>query len=214
MSPSSRRRFLAQTAALPATALIGGRAARAQGRAADAVPVLDAASTTLRALAEVMLPARELGTTDLDRILRRFRHWVRGIEPVAELDHPYLSTDEIAYGPPDPRPAWGAQLEALELLARRRHDAAFSTLDRDQRERLVREQLPNDLPPAMPHPTAAPHVAIALLAWFCASDEANDLCYRARIGRHECRGLPSAGDQPARLEASPFADPDDLDLGA
>jgi hypothetical protein len=154
----------------------------------------------------VVLPAGELAAGDLDLALRRFASWTAGIEPVAELDHPYLSTDEIAYGPPDPRPAWKAQLEALELLAERRHGASFAGLDAASREVLLREQLPKDLPQALPHPSAASHVAVALLSWFYSSDEANDLCYRARIGRHQCRGLPSATERPAPLSGSLFAD--------
>jgi hypothetical protein len=210
MPNRSRRRFLAQTAALPAVALIGGRPGAAQPAATP--PAFEAAAATLRALAEVVLPFGELGEGDLDRVLRRFSRWVAGIEPVAELDHPYLSTDEIAYGPPDPRPAWRAQLEALELLSQRRHRGDLSSLGREERERLLREQLPGDLPRALPHPTVAPHVAIALLAWFYASDEANDLCYRARIGRYQCRGRPSAPQRPAPLEGSPFADAAGADL--
>lgn len=212
MSERSRRRFLSQAAALPAAALLAGRPATAQVAAAPSA--IDAKSPTLRALADVVLPTSELTERDLERVLGRFARWVDGIEPVAELDHPYLSTDEIAYGPPDPRPAWRAQLDALELLAQRRLAAAYAALGRVERERLLREQLPRELPRAMPHPTAAPHVAIALLAWFYASDQANDLCYRARIGRHECRGLPSAAARPARLEGSPFDEPGIEEPGA
>jgi hypothetical protein len=203
MSKSSRRRFLARAAALPAAALLAdGQAAHGQAT----VPRSDitAESTTLRALADVVLPTGELDERDIGRALQGFARWVEGIEPVAELDHPYLSTDEIAYGPPDPRPAWRAQVEALELLARRRHETGFASLGRAERERLLREQLPKDLPRSLPHPAAALHVAVALLSWFYASDEANDLCYRARIGRHECRGLPSARERPAPLEGSPW----------
>jgi hypothetical protein len=211
MPNRSRRRFLAQTAALPAVAWIGGEPGGAQ--AVATAPAFANHSAVLRALAQVVLPASELGERDLDRVLRRFARWVDGIEPVAELDHPYLSTDEIAYGPPDPRPAWRAQLDALELLARRRHGAGFASLGREEQERLLRDQLPRELPRSMPHPTAAPHVAIGLLAWFYASDEANDLCYRARIGRHQCRGLPSAVERPAPLEGSPFDDAASVELG-
>ena len=210
---SSRRRFLVQSVALPAATLLPATSSAAQQpeRAPEAerrATLQPESARTLRALGEVVLPTGELAEGDLDVALRRFAQWAEALEPVAELDHPYLSTDEIAYGPPDPRPAWSAQLEALELLASRRHSVGYPALELPERERLLREQLPKDLPQALPHPTAAPHVAIALLAWFYASDEASDLCYRARIGRHQCRGLPSAVERPAPLRGSLFEGPD------
>ncbi len=42
-------------------------------------------------------------------------------------------------------------------------------------------------------------MATGLLAYFYASSEANDLCYRAKIGRHECRGLANLSDPPEAL---------------
>lgn len=208
-SKSSRRRFLVQSIALPAATLLPAASSGARQPARTADPdrratFLPESARTLRALGEVVLPTGELVEGDLDLAVRRFEQWAEALEPVAELDHPYLSTDEIAYGPPDPRPAWSAQLEALELLASRRHGVGYAELELPERERLLREQLPKELPQALPHPTAAPHVAIALLAWFYASDEANDLCYRARIGRYQCRGLPSAVQRPAPLRGSLF----------
>jgi hypothetical protein len=209
MSKSSRRRFLAQSVALPVATLLPGPPLRGQEAAPPSArdttsPFAPDSAATLRALGEVVLPAGELAAGDLEIALQRFARWAEALEPVAELDHPYLSTDEIAYGPPDPRPAWQAQLEALELLASKRHGTSYTVLERAERERLLRDQLTQDLPQALPHPTSAPHVAIALLAWFYSSDEANDLCYRARIGRHQCRGLPSSVERPAPLRGSLF----------
>ena len=60
-----------------------------------------------------VLPS-ELGPEGSERVLRDFDRWVQEYEPVAELDHGYISS-EIRYGPPDPAPRWQAQLEALEL---------------------------------------------------------------------------------------------------
>ena len=120
-SKSSRRRFLVQSVALPAATLLPAASSVAQQPARATDPDRRAtfrpeSAETLRALGEVVLPAGELVEGDLDLALRRFARWADALEPVAELDHPYLSTDEIAYGPPDPRPAWSAQLSVAAAL--------------------------------------------------------------------------------------------------
>ena len=117
---------------------------------------------------------------------------------VAELDHAYIWTDDILYGPPHPGPLWNAQLEALSLEAEKRHGVAFLDLSRADQESLVRRQIPNDLPPGLPDPARAPHVALGLLAYFYQTSEANDLCYEARIERFTCRGLESSSSEPPR----------------
>ena len=202
MRRRSRRRFLKRSAALvPALTWMGSREASAQQESrAQPVPAVEEGEL-LRALAEVVLPA-EIGAGARSGAIERFVHWYEAFEPVAELDHPYLSSDEIRYGPPDPRPLWQAQLEALELEARKRHGRGFVELRPAQRERLLRRQLPRRLPQSLMHPSEAPHVALALCAWFFSSPEANDLCYGAQIGRHECRGLPGVEKPPAPLASS------------
>lgn len=154
----------------------------------------------LRAVAEAVLPTGALGTDGTARALRGFVAWIDGFEPAAELDHPYL-TGALRYGPAHPGPRWASQLEAMELESLRRTGA--SLLDRPEAERValleeaVREEdsagLPGD-------PARADHVAVGLLAWFYGTSEANDLCYRAEIGRHLCRGIETLPEEPAPLE--------------
>lgn len=156
----------------------------------------------LRAVAETVLPTGALGTDGTARALRGFVAWIDGFEPAAELDHPYL-TGALRYGPAHPGPRWAAQLEAMELESLRRTGA--SLLDRPEAERValleeaVREEdsagLPGD-------PARADHVAVGLLAWFYGTSEANDLCYRAEIGRHLCRGIETLPEEPAPLEGA------------
>lgn len=50
-------------------------------------------------------------------------------------------------------------------------------------------------------PARAKHVAIALLAHFYASPDADDLCYGRRIGRQTCRGLGGVRQPPASTQA-------------
>ena len=131
MKPASdkpRRRFLKQSAALVSS--MAGMAASecapsGEGCApsGEAPPSVSSASsrelerTTLEALGRIVLPKRALGDEGVSSVLDGFATWLSGFEAVAELDHPYLWTDEIAYGPPDPAPLWRSQLEALELEA-------------------------------------------------------------------------------------------------
>jgi hypothetical protein len=53
----------------------------------------------------------------------------------------------------------------------------------------------------MPAPADAHHVALGLLAWFYASPAAEDLCYRAAIGRGSCRSLADVERAPAPTTA-------------
>ncbi|HLE69933.1 MAG TPA: hypothetical protein VJH87_09650, partial [Vicinamibacteria bacterium] len=125
-----------------------------------------------------------------------FRKWLDELEPVAELDHAYISTDEILYGPPDPEPLWTAQLEALELEAEKRHEASFAAVPREEQETLLRRQLPPNPGAALPDPARAPHVALGLLAYFYQTSEANDLCYERAIEKTTCRGVESGAVEP------------------
>ncbi len=157
------------------------------------------------------LPADALGEDGISEQVAAFERWSRGFEPVAELDHPYIWSDELVYGPPDPRPGWQAQLDGLDLEARRRHGAGFVELPVGHRAELLREHLERAVPAGLrelPFAAEAPHVAIALLAWWAGTSGANDLCHGAAIGRHECRGLPSAAQRP-----EPLAPPSRADRG-
>jgi hypothetical protein len=51
----------------------------------------------------------------------------------------------------------------------------------------------------MPDPLAANHVVVALVAFYFGSAEANDLCYRAAIGRNQCRPLVNSPREPLPL---------------
>jgi hypothetical protein len=200
MKRPTRRSFLRNTTMLfPTLGALGRTSAEAQSNEALAVET----GPILSALAEVVLPTTALelarGKEALRDTLAAFVSWSDGFEPLAELDHPYLSSDEIRYGPPDPRPAWLAQLEGLQTEAQKRHERSFAALDRVERRAILEHQLPAESRARLPHAASAGHIAVALLAWFYATSEANDLCYGRKIGRYECRGLPSARDLPQAL---------------
>jgi hypothetical protein len=48
----------------------------------------------------------------------------------------------------------------------------------------------------LPRTPDGKHVASDLMAFYFNSSEANDLCYRAHIGRDECRGLAGSDREP------------------
>lgn len=228
MSDQSRRAFLKKAAgAVPGAAIAGsmgagactpdgtgrGAAERREGaqRSDGAAPgaaeaggaaagqAVDLPEATLRAVADVALPTGALGPDGTETAIAGFRAWVDGFEPAAELDHPYL-TGELRYGPPHPGPRWAAQLQAMDLESRRRSGAAFADRPAVERREIVAEAVGEGEAAGLPgSPARADHVVVGLLAWFYGTSEANDLCYRARVGRHLCRGVTSLPDEPEAL---------------
>jgi hypothetical protein len=190
---NARRTFLKTGAAL-ASALAVPSCAPEAAKERTAAPA--ARPETLFAVAGIVLPAGSLGEEGVRRVVEGFRKWLEELEPVAELDHAYIFTDEILYGPPDPEPLWTAQLEALELEAGKRHGASFDAIPREQQEALLRRQFPPTTGPGLSDPARAPHVALGLLAYFYQSSEANDLCYERAIERTTCRGVESGAVEP------------------
>lgn len=133
---------------------------------------------TLILLGRRILP-QELTEAELKRTIEKFERWVSNYRAGAELNHGY-GTGRLDLLPADPWPRWREQLRAMT-------PASIEKID--QLPELARaERLPGVL--------AAPHVALALLSWYYASPEANDLCYQARIGRDSCRALNDNPKKP------------------
>jgi hypothetical protein len=151
----------------------------------------------LRAVGEVVLPTSELGKDGIDKVVSGFQSWLDGFQPVAELDHPYLSSSEIQYGPPDPRPRWQAQLEAFELEAQKKYGGGFVELGIRERRQMIEHGMRDDRLDRLPAPAEAHHVATGLLAYFYATPEATDVCYDAAIGRFGCQGLEAGVQKPS-----------------
>lgn len=194
MSPD-RRAFLKRAGAALSAVAAAGCAPEGPSTGEEAVPGAPASMdpTVLRAVGALVLPS-ELGEAGREQAVQAFEGWAYAYEPVPELSHGY-GTSEIRYGPPDPVPAWSAQLEALDAEARKRHGAAFSELDTDPRLRLLTRHV-GDEGLAVPDPVDARHVAIALLAWWLATPEATDRCYGVRISPQTCRGIANAPEEP------------------
>ncbi len=218
MGRSDRRTFLKQAAGLIPAAAVGAREAVGAEREAEGVTRngSDGGSRTeadgrtssrlaneavLEAVAEATLPVDALGSAGVSRVVDDFQGWLDAYEPVAELNHGYL-THEIRYTPADPGPRWQSQLDALDAEAHKRHGRSFSELSVVERRTLLEPELREDRLGTLPNTTRARHVAMGLLSYFYSTPEATDLCYEAEISRWECRGLQdvSAPPRPLRRE--------------
>lgn len=194
MSTIDRRSFLQSLGVLVPGTVLGGLAVPDTVEAAS--PSLDHA--LMVALAEAVLPA-ELGSDGQQLVVAGFQEWLAGFEPVAELNHGY-GTGEIEYAVADPGPGWNAQLRALDLQAKRTAGKAFTELAPEQRRELVRSVVARDATGGLPEIASARHVALGLLAYFYSTPEATDLCYRAEVGKNNCRPLSRNPERPAPLQ--------------
>ena len=187
---NSRRRFLKQSVGAVAGAGVSIELAGQRGKQ----PLNTA---TLQAVAEIVLPAGELSKEGIAKAISGFQSWMDGFEPVAELNHPYLSSSEIQYGPPDPRPRWQSQLEGLELESQKKYAMAFAQLGIRERRQMIERAIRDDRLDRLPPTAEAHHAAVALAAHFYASADATDLCYNAAIQRWGCHGLEAGAVKPA-----------------
>ena len=195
MTGIPRRRFLKGSAGVVSGLAIGSCEQDAPPGETE-TPGLDRA--VLLALAMIVLPRTSLGDAGVLRVTGDFLEWLEGFEPVTEGNHPYYSS-EINYGPPDPAPLWGAQLDALNIEAQQRFDLGFPQLGQDRQTAILDHQLPTDIPHDLPFAGNASHVAIGLNAYFYATAEADDLALRAQFHRQTSRGLESGTHKPAPL---------------
>jgi hypothetical protein len=148
-----------------------------------------------------LLPA-ELGASGVEAALQRFVAWVQGYRAGAELNHAYPAAAVVRL-PELPLRAWQQQLAALDTAARTEAPGGFVALGRAARQSLIATALAESPGAALPPPAEAAHLATALLAHFYQSPQATDLCYRAAIGRLQCRPLDGAVPRPPRAGAAP-----------
>jgi len=143
----------------------------------------------LGALAAIVLPS-ELGLEGIRAVARNFERWVREYRPGAEMDHGYGFT-RLRNKPVSPAPAYLRQLEAL-VPALTSGDAASS---RRAVEAALEEAKITDLPRS----PDGRHIGADLMAFYFRGSDANDLCYRAAIGRDRCRSLAGTDNPPPEL---------------
>lgn len=166
---------------------------RLRGQAATLGP---ADEVRIRAIAEVVLP-QEIGAQAHDAVLRGFFTWVREYRAGADADHGYGVTRLRRTGV-SPAARYAAQLDALDRQARQR-GYSFADLPRGDRQAIVEAAIGAAKIERLPSRPDGGHVATDLMGFYFNSIEANDVCYRARIGRDTCRGLAGSDDRPAPL---------------
>jgi len=134
-------------------------------------------AATLREIAAIVLPSE----VDAERVALDFAAWVNDYRAGAETDHGYGNTRIRAKGP---TPAAGYVRDLAALKGNVSRDTIAVALKGAD----------------LPRSPGAAHVAADLMSFYFRSSDANDLCYRAQIGRDQCRGLPGSDQPPAPLK--------------
>jgi hypothetical protein len=99
-----------------------------------------------------------------------------------------------AVTPPSPMRRYPSQLAALDREAGGR--GRFAALPAESRRLIVERAIAVARVDRLPPRPDGGHVATDLMAFFFWSSRANDLCYRADIGREDCRGLAGSEQAP------------------
>jgi hypothetical protein len=159
-------------------------------------PLSAADEVRLRTLADVVLP-QEIGAQGRDQAVRAFLAWGNDYRAGAETDYGY-GFPRLRRLPPSPFAKYPSQLEALDQQARTRNHS-FSDLPQDERMALVSAAIADARIERLPSRPDGGHVATDLMGFYFNSIEANDVAYRARIGRDTCRGLAGSENKPAPL---------------
>ena len=152
----------------------------------------------IRVLSDIVLP-QEIGTAGRTQVVDRFLNWIRDYRSDAETDHGY-GFPRLRRTAPSPAARYSAQLDALDAAAAPKRRTFAETAPEEQRV-LVETAIASAKVERLPARPDGGHVATDLMAFFFHSNEANDLCYRAQIGRDACRSLSGSENRPAALPA-------------
>ena len=212
MSKPSRRAFLRNAAILAAgSTVVAGAACDAPSGARKEVDAAGAEEPTrqsglstanLESLAEAVLP-ESLGADGRRAATQAFVSWIDGYRPVAEEMHGYGYAD-VRYLPPDPAPAWRAQLDALDLLARQTRGGTFASLPLAGRREIVNMALRRERGgDRLPAPLGASHIAVALLSHWASGPRAWNLALGADVSPGLCRPLGDAVRKPLPVAPAP-----------
>jgi hypothetical protein len=151
----------------------------------------------LSAIAEVALPAA-IGVTGRDKAVADFVAWVRNYKEGADTGHSYGASTLARPTGASPAARYPPQFAALDKAAGDQGAASFVALSLEKRRVVIEAMLSTPQPvmrlPA--RPTGANLVADFMGLYFNSGD-AFDLCYRAEIGRDNCRTLDGS-DLPPR----------------
>jgi hypothetical protein len=164
----------------------------------DAQPAAAITTDALLPIAEAVLPS-ELDASGRRDATAAFVRWVRNYKEGADTDHGYGNTRIRSTGP-SPARNYPAQLAGLDDAARTGGAASFAAAALDARRAIVEGALAAAKVERLPGRPNGAHIASDLMAHYFHSSAAEDLCYRAAIGRDACRGLPGSEARPAALK--------------
>src|SRR6185295_1537926 len=133
----NRRTLLQSIAALVAIPRFGKLRLDAQAQAAT---LSDANIATLKAIAEVVLPAA-IGSAGRDKAVRNFVVWVRNYREGADRGHGYGASTLSAPAGPSPASRYPAQFAALDQAASEAGATSFAALPVDRRRTIVEATL-------------------------------------------------------------------------
>ena len=187
-----RRALLQSLAAVVTARPLAGLRAQAQ-------PITDAETATLKAIAEVVLPSA-LDRAARDRVVTAFVAWVRGYREGADRGHGYGSSSLSQPTGPSPALQYPGQLAALDQAAAAGGAKSFAALPVDDRRILIERVL--NSPPVVQRLPARPagvNVIADFMGFYFTSGDAWDLAYRAGIGRDRCRSLDGSDRAPSPL---------------
>ena len=127
-----------------------------------------------------------------------FTAWIANYKEGVDTDHGYGNTRLRATGP-SPARNYAAQIAALDAAAKAKGAAGFAAASLEQRRAIVEAVIVEAKIERLPARPAGAHIAADLMGHYFSSAAAQDLCYRAAIGRDACRGLPGSDKKPANL---------------
>jgi Gluconate 2-dehydrogenase subunit 3 len=166
---------------------------------AQAPPITETETATLKAIAEVVLPAA-VGREERDRVVAEFVAWVRNYKEGADMGHGYGASTLRSPSGPSPAPRYPSQFASLDDAAKAKGASSFATLRPDDRRAVIEAALngPPQVTRLPSQPTGQSLVADFMGFYFTSSD-AWDLAYQAQIGRDRCRTLDGSDKAPEPL---------------
>ncbi len=187
-----RRTVLRSLAALVAVKPLGSLELFAQSPTAT-----DKAITTLKAVAEVVLPS-SLGVAGREAAVQKFVAWTANYREGAERGGGY---GNARLSPPtgsSPAAQYPAQFDALDRAAVARGARDFAALALPARREIVEAALnvPQRVTRLPSRPTGQNLIA-DFMGYYFNSEEGFDLAYKAAIGRDSCRSLDGSDKPPA-----------------
>lgn len=202
MDTSSRRNFLKTAGVIAAGSAIACDAgSRDSGASAKVSREMGFDRAVLDSLSDAVLP-QSLGPEGRAAAVASFVAWIDNYDPVAEEMHGYGYAD-VRYLPPDPAPAWRAQLAGLDILAQRSRGKKFGALDVAGRRDLLSVVLRRERTDRLPAPLSANHIALALLSHWAASPSAWNLAMGRDVSPLTCRTLDNLTEPPRPISGRP-----------